>query len=505
MGLGYLAMILDYITAGMQSRKVIELEHFIEHNLKKTPQKIRDELRFLLNEIILTNIKRVYKDEVSSTPTVPGKSQSCPDLTIWRNESSPNLARKRAFSECVCRRDLPRVHSDTDLERIDKDRTFSPAEALVQPSDLLLRVVNALGRNRDESSDDSTIEEEEEEGGIHGFSDSQILASEGKFGSNWTLGSQKGRPMQAVRERRRAASEVKFPFQEKADNNDLTWYGTAATNRLQELRDRVQRGRSRSTASSMQQPQSLPQTIINKLKNTFRGNNREEEKSKNIDVEKQEYDKKSKGRNSIATIEPERYLSQTTRGRSSIFTSANDTILENTSIAELVRALTAIASPEVTEATNPAPKRKLGTAGITPPRYYSPPRARRMPIRPRNTDRRCSLMPPSAQLDAPRRRFSLHPVQEASLLGSSREEGELRLLPPPPPPQSIEAVLLQPPPPPYTLHDSCSPSPTLRPPMSRRFSLKPSSISTSSSSSPVQRQVLKKDKDDKDSASNSSR
>lgn len=494
-------MILDYITAGMQSEKVKELEHFIEHNLKKTPQKIRDELRFLLNEIILTNIKRVYKDEVPSTPTMAGKSQSCPDLTLWRNENSPNVARKRAFSECVCRRDLPRVQSDTDLTRIDKERTFSPAEALVQPSDLLLRVVSALGKNRDDSSEES----DEEEGGVHGFSDSQILASEGKFGSNLTLGSQNNRPMPSARERRRAASEVRFPFREKTDNNDLTWYGTAATNKLQELRERVQRGQSRSRANSMQQPQSLPQTILNKLKNTFRNTNKDEEKSRNVDVEKQDYDRKSKGRPSIGTIDQDRYVNQTARGRSSIFTSADDPILESTSIAELVRALTAIASPEVTEATNPAPKqRKLGTAGITPPRYYSPPRTRRVPIRPTVNDRRCSLVPPSAQPDLPRRRFSLHPVQEATLLASTREEGELRLLPPPAVPQSMDGMLLQPPPPPYTLHDSSSSSsPSLRPPLGRRYSLKPSSISTSTSSSPVQRQVLKKDKDDKDNSSRS--
>lgn len=482
-------MILDYITAGMQSEKVKELEHFIEDSLKKTPQKIRDELRFLLNEIILTNIKRVYKDEGLSTPTMPGRSQSCPNLTLWRNENSPTMARKRAFSECVCRRDLPRVQSDSDLERIDKERTFNPAEALVQPSDLLLRVVNALGKARDESSEES----EEEEGGIHGFSDSQILASEGKFGSTWTLGSQRSRPMNTARERRRAASEVKFPFQEKMDSNDLTWYGTAATNKLKELRERVQKGRSRSRANSVQQPQSLPQTIFNKIKTTFKSaTNKDEEKSKNVDIEKQDYDRKSKGRPSIATIDQDRYLNQSARGRSSIFTSSDDPILENTSIAELVRALTAMAVPDVTEATNPAPKRKLGTAGITPPRYYSPPRTRRMPIRPTIHDRRCSLMPPPHQQDAPRRRFSLRPVQEASLLGSTREEGELRLLPP----QNVEGMLLQPPPPPYTLHDSSSS--TGRPATTRRYSLKPSSISTSASSSPVQRQVLKKDKDDKD-------
>lgn len=481
-------MILDYITAGMQSEKVKELEHFIEHNLKKTPQKIRSELRFLLNEIILTNIKRVYKDEMPSTPTMSGKSQSCPNLALWRNENSPTMARKRAFSECVCRRDLPRVQSDTDLERIDKERTFNPAEALVQPSDLLLRVVNALGKNRDESSDD----ESEEEGGVHGFSDSQILASEGKFGSTWTLGSQRSRPMPSARERRRAASEVKFPFHEKADTNDLTWYGTAATKKLQELRERVQRGTNRSRANSMQQPQSLPQTILNKLKNTFKGASKEEEKVKNIDIEKQEYDRKSKGRPSIAMMDQDRYLNQSARGRSSIFTAADDPVLENTSIAELVRALTAIATPDVADATNPAPKRKLGTAGITPPRYYSPPRTRRVPIRSAVNERRCSLMPPSQQQDAPRRRFSLRPVQEASLLGATREEGEVRLLPPL---QNAEGLLLQPPPPPYTLHDSSSSSPA-RPAAARRYSLKPSSISTSASSSPVQRQVLKKDKDD---------
>lgn len=370
MGIGYLAMILNYITKAMKSKHVRELEHIIEHNLKRTPQKIREELRTILNEVILHNVKRIYKDEDDGTLTKPIRSQSCPDLTLYRNEKSPTMARKRAFSECPVRQDLVRVQSETDLERIDKERTFSTADAMVQPSELLLRVVNALGsHDHGEESDD----EFDKEGGYHGFSDSQILASENAYGSTWTLGSsQQARSLPPGRERQRAASEGKFPFQERGDPNDLTWYGPGATKKLEELRERARMARQGSRTISEQANPSLPQSILARLKSTFRTTNKEEEKAKNVDVERQDYARKmSRGRRSTLTVDQDRYLNQTARGRASVFTAPDDPLLEKTSIAELVRALTAITVPEsleVNEAINTVPKRKLGTAGITPPR-----------------------------------------------------------------------------------------------------------------------------------------
>lgn len=132
-GLGYLAMILDYITAGMQSKKIHDLEQFVANNLKKTPIKVREELRSILNEFLLSRVRRVYKASANENLTNLGKSKSCPNLSMFRERDSPATTRRRALSACPCKEDmpeLPRVQSDTDLTRIDKEKTFSPAEGL---------------------------------------------------------------------------------------------------------------------------------------------------------------------------------------------------------------------------------------------------------------------------------------------------------------------------------------------------------------------------------------
>lgn len=150
-GLGYIVMVLNFITRGMRSKKMHALEHKIAVNLKRTNHRIREELRSILNEYLLMKVKRVYRDRFVYVPSKCNRSQSCPDLTMWRSEKSPKVARKRAFSECrstaSSREDLQRIQSDTDLQRIDMERTFKdrPATKMVESSQLILKVVNALG------------------------------------------------------------------------------------------------------------------------------------------------------------------------------------------------------------------------------------------------------------------------------------------------------------------------------------------------------------------------
>lgn len=149
-GLGYIMMVLGFITRGMRSKKMHALEHKIAINIKRTNNKIREELRSILNEYLLMKVKRVYRDRFVYVPSKCNRSQSCPDLTIWRGEKSPKIARKRAFSECrsgSSRDDLQRIQSDSDLHRIDMEKTFKnrPATKMVESSQLILKVVNALG------------------------------------------------------------------------------------------------------------------------------------------------------------------------------------------------------------------------------------------------------------------------------------------------------------------------------------------------------------------------
>ncbi|RZC34345.1 open rectifier potassium channel protein 1 [Asbolus verrucosus] len=433
-GLGYVVMILGFITQAMQSKKMHEIEQIITQNIKKTPFRIRQELRTLLQEFLFLKVKRVYKGEFDYTPTRLERSQSCPDLTIYRNFNSPSMARKRAFSECPRTFILHRIQSDTDLDRIDKDLTFQPTDEFMQQKDLLLKVVDALSNleDRNELSD----------GGYEGFSDAEILASE-SYGSKWSLRSQTLAPPKP--QRRRAVSDIRVPTIDKVEaHNDITWYGQDAATNYQKL---FKRPRTFSEPNSETEKSS--QNLLTKLKNKFISS----KDDKSVDVEQNR-------RDSMFTPAEDRYLRQTNRGRASVLsTEQQEAVLEQTSIADFIRALSAITVPETM--LQPTPKRKLGTAGLSPPKQ-SPPRARRLAIRPNLQARRTSLMPEVHIIQNERRRFSLRPVEENFLA-----------------------------PPPYSLRP---PEDANKPPPSRRFSrtLNVPSISIS----PVQRQVNKRDKEE---------
>lgn len=163
------------------------------------------------------------------------KSQSCPNLFMDDDDDEeeeriiPNIKyRERAFSECIkpnqSRRHrsmssmtLNRVQSDTDLSYIDRQKTFADSArgTGVMPGDLLAKIVVALGGYR--------VGDEEEQRqasihssvmGIHGFTDSQILASERNFDSDWSIAGSEKSYGSKISSRMRAKSEVRIPIDE---------------------------------------------------------------------------------------------------------------------------------------------------------------------------------------------------------------------------------------------------------------------------------------------------
>jgi hypothetical protein len=139
------------------------------------------------------------------------------DLSSQDDEIAPwcGVWRRRANSETAAAAPrLPRVMSESDLERIDRDATFKSAAALIQPGELLAHVVSALG---------------EEEQGVQGFSDAEILASEDPS-STWNIGGEA-----IPKQRERAASEVRIPMREQQNDAEWTWSGDEASRRVHEL------------------------------------------------------------------------------------------------------------------------------------------------------------------------------------------------------------------------------------------------------------------------------
>jgi hypothetical protein len=141
----------------------------------------------------------------------------------------PNIKhRERAFSECIKTRQknrqsvssmtLNRPQSDSDLSHIDREKTFAydAQRATIQPGELLAKVAMALGGFRLNADDtDMTIRSiDDSHLGVHGFSDSQILASEQDY-SDWSIGtSEKSMNAFPYVRNRRALSEVRIPIEE---------------------------------------------------------------------------------------------------------------------------------------------------------------------------------------------------------------------------------------------------------------------------------------------------
>lgn len=355
-------MVLGFITQGMRSKRVVEIEKMLAENIKKTPQKIRDELRNVLQEFLFLRVKPVYKGEFEYVPQMLLRSQSCPDLMLWRDVDSVAMVRKRAMSEChKPTPTLQRVQSDTDLEMIDKERTFKPADALMHQKDLLLKVVDALSGTTEQIGNAADPDE-------------------GNF-----------RP-----KRRRAVSDIRPPRNISHIGEGYTWYGEDASKAFSEFA--AQRKRTYSTPGMSKQDRP---TIFQRIRNRFKVRD-----DKNVDIEKQGAE--DHRRASTISAKPD-----INRRRYSTLSSSQEQVLEQTSIADFIRALTAITVPETK--FEQEPRRKLGVGSLTPPDVLAA-RRRRLSIRPNYNNRRASLVPPPPPR-AGARRFSLRPVDE-NLLAS---------------------------------------------------------------------------------------
>ncbi|XP_037873254.1 uncharacterized protein LOC101741673 isoform X1 [Bombyx mori] len=171
-GLGYIVMLLGFITSGMRSERIHRIEQKFAYQFKATQNKILQgftkdisALRKIINEANLIKIKPIYVD---TTPHIT-RSASCPTFTFDVEPRDPIVKRKRANSENIqlSAKDMLRIQSDTDLLGIDKEKTFT-ASALVKPAELLARVVNVLGG----------FESPQQKSGINLFDDDHILANE---------------------------------------------------------------------------------------------------------------------------------------------------------------------------------------------------------------------------------------------------------------------------------------------------------------------------------------
>ncbi|XP_017085622.1 open rectifier potassium channel protein 1 [Drosophila eugracilis] len=254
--LGYLVMIMTFITRGLQSKKLAYLEQQLSSNLKATQNRIwtgvtKDVgyLRRMLNELYILKVKPVYTD-IDIAYTLP-RSNSCPDLSMYRVEPAPIPSRKRAFSVCAdlvaAQKEAGMVHanSDTELSKLDREKTFETAEAYRQTTDLLAKVVSALATVKPPPAEQ---EDAALYGGYHGFSDSQILASEWSFSTVNEFTTPR-------RPRARACSDFNLEAPRwqserplRASHNEWTWSGD--NQQIQEAFNQRYKGQQRPNGAA---------------------------------------------------------------------------------------------------------------------------------------------------------------------------------------------------------------------------------------------------------------
>lgn len=409
-GLGYIVMIMTFIARGMRSKKITRLEHKLAMNLKHTQSKIWNEfnkevnyLRRVFNELQLSKVKRVYVDEFDYEvpPTKFSRSNSFPDLrnlTIggYVDNFIPH-PRRRANSEVVPAVQLTRVVSETDLQRIDKTATFA-THAIVQPAELLARLVNILGYIPPRDDWDQTEDQLKQIDAQNEMQQSkpvdQGLANNA---TQWTIG---GERFPFAKPRSRATSEVRLYAKDYAkddgvhQNTEWTWSGPVASTKLQELikaRNTVASLPSNNSNKpykkfpSLALPITAPKNFFPRWKKHFT------KRSSDVDpntekVIETSMDDSNRQNNSIGPIDllpsylDERYDSISKTPNYYTHTGCNlprylenNSLLEETSLADFLRALTALHARvgTVPDECVAKPKRKLGTACLSPPKLPS--------------------------------------------------------------------------------------------------------------------------------------
>ncbi|XP_041764072.1 open rectifier potassium channel protein 1 [Anopheles merus] len=389
-GIGYIFMILGFIAKGISHKKIQQLEKLVASNLKETQHRVWNGvtkdisyLRRILNEVYMLKFKPVYEEPSDRWLSLSkSRSSSCPELSMYRPPEQPTIRRKRANSESALvfaatkpldGGSLVRRLSDTDLNRINREKTFG-VQALVQPAELLARVVTALGNitaNQDDNQ--SFLERASLNAGVNCFSDSQILASERTW-SGWSMsGSDKSAYLTAPPMRPRAASDIGVPAHlSSQDANEWTWSGgdNSQIQEILQVRQKVKQKDNLLRAAlsnnvnfdsslTINMPptgreskaSAVNRSVLQRL-NPFR------KRSKQLapaDIEtapglESYLAATGKGRRSMFNLPTSSYLSATSRGRGSILSMPpqDEHLLETTTIGDLLRALELMHTDTVT-------------------------------------------------------------------------------------------------------------------------------------------------------------
>lgn len=143
-------MFFAFHFSGMRSKRILRLEQQLSDNIRLTHNRIwggvtKDVsyLRRILNEVQMMKLKPTYIDTPKrAIDDLPKRSASCPNFTLYHPANDkPKTKRKRAAS-MYCEWKVR--HSDTDINHMELKRTIDDG-AVINTSYVLAKVVEALG------------------------------------------------------------------------------------------------------------------------------------------------------------------------------------------------------------------------------------------------------------------------------------------------------------------------------------------------------------------------
>lgn len=260
---------------------------------------------------------------------------------------------------------------------------------MVQPAELLARLVNVLGYIPPRDDWDQNEDQSKQADAIQGDTQSKSIDS-GLNGSesNWKIGGERF----FTKPRSRAASETGYPTRNNSvQNTEWTWSGPVTSHKLQEMmtNDTISSSKENSSKPyrkfpSLALPITAPKNFFPRWRKQFTSK-RSSDVGAEKTVEMTSDSERSNQRANSPIGPPPAYPDEAKRdsisrpyythtgGNLSSYLEGGNNLLEETTLADFLRALTALHARVGTIPDEYAakPKRKMGTASLTPPKLPS--------------------------------------------------------------------------------------------------------------------------------------
>lgn len=296
------------------------------------------------------------------------RSQSCPEFSIF-SVTSPIQRRKRAFSEIFSNENpnfnrqidpkqlntrLMSRHSETNLLRIDREKTFNQQNVLDNTGELLTQVVLAL--NNFNKTDEDTMDPFAHHG-IDLFSDESILASEYKSSNDHKIPKHQRLRARSLFSHQisKVSSEVDTAtpqFTWCGNNNDIQDYINAQyrSNNPKAIKNIVN-DTANAVVINVEKRKNddsninRRKSIFSAFSNVFKRRNTTFSENDEAQIEQSEptvkYSPTLDRRPSLKMLKKPSFNTELNRRLSILSNQSNssDHILENTTIADLIRAI----------------------------------------------------------------------------------------------------------------------------------------------------------------------